>query len=173
MKTTVLKFGLISGALAAALVVVWSILMSPGWAKWGEVIGYSGILVAALVIFFGVRSYRENVGGGAIGFGRALGVGLLIALVSAFCYMLTWELLYFVFMPDLPEKLKICMTAKVQASSPTPEAAAAAVAKISDMLKYYDNLLTSMPLVFMEPLPVGLLVSLISAAILRRKKAAA
>ena len=45
----------------------------------GEIIGYTSMVLAFLLIFFGVRSYRDNVAGGTVRFGRAFAVGALIA----------------------------------------------------------------------------------------------
>lgn len=46
------------------------------------VIGYTTIVLSFLLVFLGIRSYRENVGNGRITFGRAFGVDILITLVS-------------------------------------------------------------------------------------------
>jgi hypothetical protein len=104
MKKTVLTFGLISGAMNAAMMLATvPFVDSIGWER-GEIPGYTAIVLSALLIFFGVRSYRENVGGGRLSFGRGFAVGILIALISSACYVGTWEILYFNFMPDFAEK---------------------------------------------------------------------
>src|SRR5579864_9814315 len=69
-----------------------------------EILGYTVIVLSALLIFFGVRSYRQNVSGGRLTFGRGFAVGILITLISSFCYVATWEVLYFKFMPDFADK---------------------------------------------------------------------
>jgi hypothetical protein len=70
----------------------------------GEIIGYTSMVLAFLLIFFGVRSYRDNVAGGTVGFGRALAVGALIAAVASLCYVATWEVIYFKLAPDFVTK---------------------------------------------------------------------
>ena len=85
MKKIVLTFGLISGAIMSGLmtaVIVFAHQTDPGR---GMVIGYTIMVLAFLLVFFGIRSYRENVGKGYISFGRALGVGFLIMLISCAC----------------------------------------------------------------------------------------
>ena len=52
-------------------------------------IGYTGMVLAFLMVYFGVRSYRDNVAGGQIGFGRAFVVGLAITFVASACYVAT------------------------------------------------------------------------------------
>ena len=58
------------------------------------------MVLAFLLIYFGVRSYRDNVAGGRVGFGRALAVGVLITTLASVCYVATWEVLYFNFEHD-------------------------------------------------------------------------
>jgi len=61
----------------------------------GMFVGYTAIVVSFLLVFFGIRSYRENVGNGHITFGRGLAVGILIALITSLSYVATWEIIYF------------------------------------------------------------------------------
>jgi hypothetical protein len=87
MKKTVLTFGLISGGVSAAMMLVSIPFVDKiGWEK-GEILGYTTIVLSALLVFFGVRSYRENAGGGRLTFGRGFAVGILITLISSACYV--------------------------------------------------------------------------------------
>ena len=65
-----------------------------------EILGYSAMVLSFLLVFFGIRSYRDNVAGGAIGFGKAFQVGILITLVTCAMYVIAWEITYFNFFPD-------------------------------------------------------------------------
>lgn len=47
------------------------------------VAGYTSMVVAFLLIYFGVRSYRDNASGGTVSFGRAFKVGSLIGVVAS------------------------------------------------------------------------------------------
>src|SRR5262245_56911562 len=104
MKKIVLTYGLISGGIAAALLLATLPFISSLQANQALIVGYTGIVLSALLIFFGVRSYRENVGNGKISFGRAFTVGILIALISAGCYVAVWELVYYKISPEFAEK---------------------------------------------------------------------
>ena len=53
------------------------------------VIGYTTMVLSFMLVFFGIRSYRENVGEGTIAFGRAFAVGILITLISSVLYVVT------------------------------------------------------------------------------------
>ena len=105
MKKTVLTFGLISGALSAALLLVTIPFADKIGFDKGEILGYTGIVLSALMVFFGIRSYRENIGGGRLTFGRGLAIGLLITAISSTCYVGTWEIVYYKFMPDFSDKI--------------------------------------------------------------------
>ena len=103
MKKIVLTFGLISGAMMALMMFGTLLFINRIGFDKSEIVGYTGIVLAFLLIFFGIRSYRENIGGGRISFGRAFAVGILIALISSVCYMIAWEVIYFNFMHDFVE----------------------------------------------------------------------
>ena len=88
----------------------------------GAIVGYTSIVLSFLLVFFGIRSYRENVGGGTITFGRAFAVGILIALISSVCYVVTWEIIYFKFMPDFCEKYAAYLVEKARAAGASQQA---------------------------------------------------
>jgi hypothetical protein len=169
MKKTVLTFGLISGAVAMLLgISTVSFVDRIGFDK-GVIVGYTGIVVSLLLVPFGIRSYRENVGGGYITFGRAFAVGILITLISCICYVVAWEIVYYNFLPDFAEKYSAYMVEKARASGASQQAIEATVQEMKNMKAMLANPLTNAALTFIEPFPVGLIITLISAAILRKK----
>jgi hypothetical protein len=100
MKKTILTFGLISGAISSlVMVVVVPFADRIGFDR-GPVIGYTSIVLSFLLVFFGIRSYRDNVGNGQITFLKAFAVGISITLISCVCYVVTWEVVYYNFLPD-------------------------------------------------------------------------
>ena len=82
MKKTVWTFGLIAGGILSAMMLLTMPFIDRIGTDHGEVIGYTTMVLAFLLVFFGIRSYRDNVGGGTVGFGRALAVGSLIVLIG-------------------------------------------------------------------------------------------
>lgn len=170
MKRIVLTFGLISGAISTLLMFATLPLVDRISFDNMAVVGYSGMVLSFLMVFFGIRSYRDNVGGGRITFGKALQVGLLITLISSVCYVIAWEILYFNFLPDFVDKYANYMIEKARAAGATPEALAAQREQMKTFKALYDNPFTNAAITLLEPLPVGLPMTLISAAILRRKE---
>jgi hypothetical protein len=119
-------------------------------------------------LFFGIRSYRDNVGGGQITFGKAFAFGISITLISCICYVITWEVLNFYFLPGVMDKYSAYMVQKLQASGAS---AAAVQEQVEQLRKYkamYDNLLFNAAMTFIEPFPIGLVITLVSSAVLRR-----
>src|ERR1044072_9750377 len=116
MKRIVLIFGLISGALMALFMFSTMPFIDKIGLDKGYFVGYTGIVLAFMLVFFGIRSYGENVGGGTITFGRAFAVGILIAIISSVCYVIAWEILYHYFMPDFIDKYAARVIEQVRAS---------------------------------------------------------
>src|SRR5688572_21207058 len=104
MKRTVLTFGLASGVMSSVMMLLTVPFLDRIGFGYGEILGYSAIVLTFLLVFFGVRSYRDNVTGGVLTFGRALMVGLLITLISCAFYVATWELIYYKLAPNFLDK---------------------------------------------------------------------
>ncbi|MGH9966386.1 MAG: DUF4199 domain-containing protein [Pyrinomonadaceae bacterium] len=169
MKKTVLTFGLISGAISSVMMLAMLPFIDRIGFDKGVVVGYTTIILSFLLVFFGVRSYRENVGGGEITFSRALGVGMLITLISCLCYVVTWEIVYFKLMPGFAEKYTTYVIEQVRASGASQQVIEAKMQEMKSFNALYDNPLINAAITFMEPFPIGLAVTLISAIILRKR----
>jgi hypothetical protein len=168
MKKTVLTFGLISGAICTGMMLSVAPFADKIGFKAGEVLGYAGIVLSALMIFFGIRSFRDNVAGGRITFGRAFKVGILIALISSACYVASWEFVYYKLMPDFADKYAAHMVERAKASGATQQKIDDTIRQAREFKVMYDQPLNNIALTFMEVFPIGLLVTLISAWVLRR-----
>jgi hypothetical protein len=173
MKKIVLTFGLISGVVSSMMMIgTLPFIDSLGYDK-GAIVGYTAIVLSFLLVYFGVRSYRENVGGGAISLGRGLAVGILITLISCGFYVATWEVINFKVMPDFSTKFANAMVEKAKADGATGEALVAREKEAADFKAMYDKPLVNIAMTFTEPFPIGVLVTLVSAVVLRRKKSGA
>jgi hypothetical protein len=169
MKKVVIKFGLISGAISAALMLATvPFIYRIGFDK-GVYVGYSGMLLSFLLVFFGVRSYRDNVLDGSISFFRALLVGLLITFISTACYVITWEFVYFNILPDFADKYTAYAIDSMQRSGKSAQEIAAATEQMKQLKVMLNNPFLNALLTFTEPLPVGLFVTIVSAVVLRRR----
>ena len=171
MKNIVLKYGLISGLLlAAASTVVWLNIekIDKSMGALSMAIGFSSMILAFTAVYFGIRAYREQQNG-AITFGRGLSVGLLIALITCAFYVVGWQIVYWNFMPDFADKYAAVTLAKMKAAGAPADEITTKTAEMEKFKKDYRNPVYNVGMTFMEIFPVGLIISVISAAILRRK----
>ena len=170
MRKTILTFGLISGAISAALMSTNMLLANKVSYDHGLYLGYTVIVLSMLLVYFGIRSYRDNVGEGQITFGRAFAVGLGITVISCLLYVAAWEILYFNFLPGFMDKYGAHEVQKLTAAGASPAAIQAKVEQFKKYREMYDNPLMNAAMTFIEPFPVGLLMTLISSVMLRKKR---
>jgi uncharacterized membrane protein (UPF0136 family) len=169
MQRVVLTFGLIAGAILAVCMLIATVFQDQIGFDKGAIVGYASMVAAFLMVFFGIRAYRERAGG-SVSFGRAFTVGLLITLIATACYVATWEVIYFKISPDFSDKYAAYELDKVRTSG-APEARVEAMKKqMEDFKVMYRNPLYNIALTFIEPLPVGLVMALVSAGVLRKRK---
>jgi Protein of unknown function (DUF4199) len=170
MKKTILTFGLISGVLSSLMMVSTVPFMNKlGTGSRGELVGYTAIVLSFLLVFFGIRSYRDNAGNGQITFTKAFAIGISITLISCIFYVVTWEILYFNFLHGFMDNYGAHTAEKLKASGASPAAVQAQLQQMQKFKQMYENPLFNAAITFLEPFPVGLVISLVSAAILRKK----
>jgi hypothetical protein len=169
MKKTVLTFGLIAGVMISVLMGGSLLVANKISAGHSMLLGYTMMVASFLLVYFGIRSYRDNNLAGQISFGRAFTCGLLITLITTIFYVAAWEIIYFNFMPHFMDSYFAAQIRHVQSAGLDPATTAAKVAAIQHSQELYQNPFVNMAYTFIEPLPVGLIITLISAAVLRRK----
>jgi Protein of unknown function (DUF4199) len=169
MKKTILTYGLISGAFAALTMSITVPFEDKIGFNHSLFLGYTMIVLSLMMVFFGIRSYRDNVGNGQITFVKGFTIGISITLIMCVCYVVTWEIIYFNFMHDYLDKYSAHMVEKARAAGASAAAIQAQVEEMRQLKVKYENPLFNAAYTFIEPFPVGLLMTLISAAILRKK----
>src|SRR5687768_18408810 len=100
MRKIVLTYGLIAGAILSILMVISLSFHDRIGFDRALIVGYTTMVIAFLMVFFGVKSYRDNLAPGGLSFGRAFLVGLLITLIGTACYVATWQLVQDRLAPD-------------------------------------------------------------------------
>lgn len=168
-----MRYALVYGSLSGAIVIGIMIaimafdLTNHLHSLW---FGYLVMLAALSMIFIGVKRYRDIECGGVIRFGRAFGLGLGIAVVAGILYVIGWELYLGLsgwnFMADYSAHI----LARMRDAGATPAALQAKQAEMRQMAEMYANPLFRVPMTFAEIFPVGLLIALVSAALLRNPR---
>lgn len=170
MKKIVLTFGLISGAIAALMMFVTIPFVGRIPYEYLTVIGYTIFVACFLMVFFGIRSYRDNVAGGTITFGRAFKVGILITLISCGIYVITSDFIFRRFLPNFLDQYSNYMVEKMRAQGATQEELNQTIQQHEQFKEWNKNPFLRYAMMMMEAFPVGLLITVISALVLRRKR---
>ena len=172
MLPLILRYGVIAGLIVAAPMLGLYFSAKPGEPHVGGwVIGYLTMLVALTMVFLGIKHYRDKVSGGVIRFLPALGLGLGISFVASLFYVAAWEICMAKgSAAEFIASYRNEMVEAARATAKTPEALASAIADADSFAKNYTNPPFRMAMTFIEIFPVGLLISLISAAVLRNPR---
>ncbi|MGZ8348075.1 MAG: DUF4199 domain-containing protein [Allosphingosinicella sp.] len=162
-----LVYGGIAGAIVVAVICAGLIFDLPSHATGSMLFGYLVMLVALTLIFVGVKRFRDVERGGVIRFLPALGMGLAIATVAAITYVVVWETYLaatdYAFFDEYLASMR-----RAGEADRTP--AAELAQQIETMRGMFANPLVRIPITFMEIFPVGLVVALVSAALLRNPR---
>jgi hypothetical protein len=169
MQRTILTWGLLSGAVLGGMMVVTIPFAEKVGFERAEIFGYTTMVLAALMIFFGIRSYRENVALGSLTFGRGLLVGAGIALVAAICYVVVWMAIYYTVFPNFYDDFATHMLDKAKADGASAEALAKVSAQAEQIREISGKPLLVAAMTFAENFPLGLVAALLSAGLLRRR----
>ncbi|HEX9759501.1 MAG TPA: DUF4199 domain-containing protein [Candidatus Acidoferrales bacterium] len=170
MKKTVLIYGLISGVLAVAMMVVTLPFIYAKNLGTADTLGYTSMVLSALLVYFGIRSFRDNAGAGLLTFSKGFVVGVLITLVSTGLYMVAFHLMYFKFVPDFGETFAECMVERARMAGADAQKITETAQQAEKLKQLYDHPASNAAVTFATTFPVGLAMSLVAAAILKRKE---
>jgi hypothetical protein len=172
MRKIILVNGLLAGIIVSAMVVISIPLQTQGVITMdnGMLIGYASMLIALSTIFFGIKTYRDQYENGTISFWQATRIGLSIALVAAVVYAVTWEI-YFRFKgEEFMTYYAACYVDKMKSHGATEAEISTARKEMIAWNEFYRNPFIRFGMTLTEILPVGIFVSLVSAAILRKRE---
>lgn len=171
MKTTVLTFGVLSGLVLAVFVAVTMPFIEQIGFDRSMAVTYTAMVIAFLFVYFGIRSYRDNVLGGQITFGKGFQAGTLITIISSIFYVVSWLVVYYNFIPDFGDKYAAYLVEDLRAGGASQAAIDELLQQTGEMKAMLKNPFIHAAVAFTEPFPVGLLITLVSAAVLKRNKA--
>lgn len=173
MKKIILTYGLIAGAIVGAMLAITIPLYNSGTIKVenGQWVGYSIMIIALSLIFFAVKNYRDRHLGGVISFGKGFQIGILVTLVAALIYALTWEICYHTVAKGFIQLMTDSYTKKLQMDYSDVAVIQQKTDEMKQMMEMYKNPVIRFGMSILEILPVGLVLSLLSAFILKKKSA--
>ena len=173
MWRDIVKYGVIAGLVVGLSMIVsfWATggEMPHGWL--GMAVGYATMLVAFSAVFVGIKHQRDVAGGGVIKFWPAFGMGLAISFIAALFYVAAWELVQATIIDDFAGSYGESVIAAQKAKGVDAAALAKLTAEMEAFKVQYADPMFRLPMTFAEIFPVGLLVSLVSALVLRNPRA--
>ncbi len=167
-----MTYGLIAGTIVAALMFITMPLLDKGVINFdnGEFVGYTTMVISLSLIFFGVKTYRDKHANGVITFGKGFRIGLLISVIAALMYAVSWEISYNTFYSDFMTKMSDHHMSELRTNGASEAELQTASEDMAMMMEYYKNPFIRFAITMMEILWVGVVISLISAALLRKKE---
>ncbi|MEX2235761.1 MAG: DUF4199 domain-containing protein [Cyclobacteriaceae bacterium] len=171
MKKIILINGGIAGAIVSVLMLITHPLVENGTINYdnGMLVGYATMVLALSMVFVGIKTYRDQVLKGVISFGQACKVGLLITLIASVMYAITWDIYYRVSASDFMEKYATHYVEKMKNEGASDEEISSMRTEMEDLGRLYKNTFIRFGMTLMEILPVGIVITLLSAAILRKR----
>ena len=170
MLRTILIYGIAAGLLVAVPMFLALAHFDPDFFASSPFTGYLIMLVAFSLIFVGVKRFRDRALGGVIKFVPAFLIGLGISAVAGVIYVIGWEITLAATHYAFANEYAAAMVEAERAKGASPAALEAVAAQMEAFKAQYANPLFRVPVTFIEIFPVGLLVSLISAALLRNSR---
>lgn len=173
MKKNIIIYGLIAGIVVSILMLFSINYIShvDGKVDYNTslLIGYASMLIAFSLVFVGIRNYRDKYNGGVISFGKAFKTGSMIVLIASTIYVIAWLIDYFFFIPDFMEKFSAQELDELKASGASQIEIDKQTKEMESFASMYKNPFFNAMMTYAEILPVGLIVTLISSLILKRK----
>jgi len=170
MSRTILVFGALAGLLVAVPMFLMIANSDPGSAASSQFAGYLIMVLALSLIFFGIKRLRDREMGGVIRFVPALLSGLGISAVAGVIYVIGWEITLAVTDFAFIDSYSTAAIESARARGASAADIEALIAQMGEFRRQYENPLFRLPITFIEIFPVGVLVSLISAALLRNPR---
>ena len=172
MKSAVVRYGLIAGAIIFVMNTVW----------WGinggemnmdtaEISGWVSMLLALSMVYVGIRAHRVAQEDKSVKFGTAFAIGALISLIATVVWVGGWEIMMAGQMTEFMVKYgEHVVAGMIDAGATAAEITAAELenAEWTELLKnpFYRVLMSAS-----EILPVGLLVTIIASVVESRRSA--
>ena len=173
LKKNITIYGLIAGIVVSALMLTSVNYLShcEGNVDYNTsmLIGYASMILALSLVYVGIRNYRDKYNNGVISFGKAFKTGILIVLIASTVYVIAWLIDYYFFIPDFAEKYSAHMLSELKESGASQLEIDKKTKEMENFIIMFKNPFFNAMMTYVEILPVGLVVTLISSLLLKRK----
>lgn len=167
MKNSIIIFGTISG-----LVVITSTILGVQYGRGSVWLGFLVMFIALSTIYVAIKQHRDSVLGGVISFKTGLLMGIGISAMAAVVYTAVWEVYLYVTDYAFTETMANSIIEAGRLPNASDADLRASIEQAESFRQQYGNALVRIPMTFLEIFPVGIIVSLFSAWLLRNHKTA-
>jgi len=170
MQKIAITYGILSGTITIATLILGLVVSDGGSFLSSQIFGYLTMIVALSMIFIGIKRYRDQQRGGVIRFLPAFAMGLAIAVIAAIIYTLVWELYLMTSGYDFIDSYVNSAIEAKRTAGLSADKLAEEIAALEEMRSDYGKIYIRIPMTFLEIFPIGLIIALLSAALLRNPK---
>lgn len=171
MKKNILIYGLLAGLIVSSMLVITAIRCYYEKDFSGSmVLGFTVMILAFAFVFVGIKNYRDQFNNGTVTFSKAFSIGLYITLIASTMYVLVWLISYYGFIPDYMDKYTEHVINEAKANGVSKAELTKQMAEMQDYKEMYKSPVGVVLLTYLEILPVGLIITLLSALVLKRKQ---
>lgn len=175
MKRNILVFGTISGLIVSTFMATSMAIMGcsagGGNMTLAMVIGFASMAAAFAFIFVAIKNYRDKQNNGVVSFGKAFVMGLAVSFIASTMYVITWGIEFHYFLPDFMDKYSAIQIKQLETSGIAGSELQERIKGIEETsFNYKNNVVYFAIATYTEIFPVGVIMSLIGALVLKRKK---
>lgn len=168
MKKLILTYGIIAGIIVSVM-MLFSFSGTTEGSEPSELLGYATMVIAFSTIFFAIKIYRDKYLSGTITFGKSFQIGLAITVIASILYVITWMIISNTIAKDFMAEYYQRSIEQIKNSELSPEEILDKIAQAEKFMELYKNPAVKIGITFLEIFPVGLIISLISSIILKKK----
>lgn len=170
MKKNVIVFGLIVGSLLTGMMLyAASMCYTNPQFESNDVLGYTAMLATFSLIFVAIKNYRDKYNSGFITFGNAFKTGAYVSLFASTMYVLVWLVDYYIFIPDFIDNYSTHVLYEASLDGASRQELDEKAVEMAEFKELYKNPLAVILITYSEVLPIGLVISVVSALLLKRK----
>jgi hypothetical protein len=174
MRRIVLINGILSSVMACLWLALSFFIATDKLMDLGMVVGFATMILAFVFVFIAIVQYRNNINGGIITFNKAFQIGFLITLMASTCYVVVWLINFQFFNPDFMTRYTEATLNKMRLNGASAAELAKTAKHMAEETYIYNNSIwVRIGYTYLEILPLGTVITLIAALVLKRKQASA
>ncbi|MBD0287950.1 MAG: DUF4199 domain-containing protein [Flavisolibacter sp.] len=170
MRKTALRFGLYGIYTILAFFLLSWLIFNQRTENYEaqEIAGWAGILLSVIFVYFGLKYYRDKQNNGSLNFGEGLKLGMLIVLFPSVAFAIFDVVYVMVLDPQFFDKYYTYQVEQIRNTVPASELAQR-MKELQQQRDMFSSPLVQFIVMFLSVFVTGLIVTIISTLLLKRK----